>query len=152
MLLSRKQVDSNDLPQGPVPTNTANIADLVDKEDEVAISKPYHDLSPFNRFYFVSSLNDLFRPSSLPQLAVFLPNKTGQPLDHTNIGILFAGNIGTDLNLQGVSSCSKLLRSSWMRRDRCPLLLDGHLQISLRRIHPQTVPTGQSNCLIAIAT
>ncbi|KAL9083061.1 MAG: hypothetical protein Q9165_008685 [Trypethelium subeluteriae] len=87
-------VNFDDLPAGPVPTDNTNTTDPLDSEDEPAIFSPFHDLFFSNGFYYVPPPSDPYRPSSPPQLAVFLPNKTGQPLDHPDIGTLYTGELG----------------------------------------------------------
>ena len=77
-----------------MPTNSGNTADPLDSEDEPPVFSPFHDLFFSYGFYYVPPPSDPFKPSSPPQLAVFLPNKTGQPLDHPDIGTLYTGEIG----------------------------------------------------------
>ncbi|KAL9079926.1 MAG: hypothetical protein Q9157_001218 [Trypethelium eluteriae] len=87
-------VNFDDLPSGPVPTDGTNTTDPLDSEDEPTIFSPFHDLFFSNGFYYVPPPSDPYQPSSPPQLAVFLPNKTGQPLDHPDIGTLYTGEVG----------------------------------------------------------
>ncbi|KAI9676709.1 MAG: hypothetical protein M1822_008272 [Bathelium mastoideum] len=120
----------DDLPAGPLPPNTTNSNDPLDSENEPPVFSPFHDLFFSDGFYYVPPPGDPFRPSSPPQLAVFLPNKTGQPLIHPDIGTLYTGEIGagpeSDSSAFTFNAYSARLGCDWTGNDFCSMAIYGY--------------------------
>ena len=110
--------------------NCTNSNDPLDCEDSPFIPSPYHGLFFSNGTHYVPPPSDPFKPSSPPQLAIFLPNQTGQPLDHPDVGSLYTGEVG-DGPESGVSAFafnaySAHLGCDWSGTDDCSMGIYGY--------------------------